>query len=183
MLKDNVLIRKIKTQIISILVVFLFVCCEKEATVKNYLSEPPVIKGLILRDHIGNFIRKLGTPNVKYIYGKNSSSSQRIMVYPTFFNTGLPVNSTTIMFNDNVKQNVTVTIVEGTLNMDLSTELNISNKIVKNKNFIVYQTQITVDQINNGDVGVLLSSIKKPGVYRIYIDFGDNVLYDNLLIQ
>ena len=168
---------------VLVLIILLIGCQKESATRSQIIDTPPIIKGFILRDSQGAFIKQLGTPNVKYIYDKNSFSSQQILIFPTFYNWGLPVHSTSIMFYNDVKQNITVTVVEGTIDKNLSSVLNVSSKVVKNKNFIIYQTQITEDQIKNDQVSINLSSVKKTGAYCIFLDFGDYVLYDNILIQ
>ena len=172
-----------KIKIFILVLLMSIASCEKEAIVKKHLSEPPVLKGFILRDHVGALIKQVGTPNVKYSDDSNSSLSQRILVYPTFFNTGIPVHSTSILFSSEVSQDITITIVEGTVNMNLSAELNMANQVLKNDDIFMEIKRISINQINNNYFSVSLSSIKKPGTYRIYIDFGDYVLYDNILIQ
>ncbi|RFC55610.1 hypothetical protein [Brumimicrobium aurantiacum] len=42
------------------------ISCKKDEPIKNYLSEPPVLKGFNIRDGNGVLMQKIGIPNVKY---------------------------------------------------------------------------------------------------------------------
>ena len=173
---------RIKTFILVLLM--SIASCEKEATVKKHLSEPPVLKGFILRDHVGALIKQVGTPNVKYAKDKKSLEDNKsyvinsLIVHNNF-------QTLRVFFEKIPAKKVTITIVEGVLSKAIENELNISNTVLQNRNHILFQHDYTVFPAvgGGGQVAIDLSFITKKGVFRVYTDFGEYVLYDNIIIQ
>ncbi len=162
----------------------IILSCKKDEPVKSYLSEPPVLKGFNIRDGNGILMQKLGVPNVKY--SEDPESEKKTFVYKTTING--PYKALSIYFGNKSSNKVEITVVRGIVDGSISNISSIPNTVISNQNLVVFELEFMPyfnTSLPNTDeiIGFPLPPSITPGVFRVYIDNGDYVLYDNIIIE
>lgn len=175
-----------ETLFLTLLLIFL--SCKKDEPIKSYLSEPPVLKGFNIRDDNGVLVQKLGIPNVKY--SEDPESEKKTFVYKTTINATLNAtyNAFYIFFGDKSSDKYKVTVVRGIVDANIANISSIPNTVISNQNLVVFELEFMPyfnTSLPNTDeiIGFLLPQNISPGVFRVYIDYGDYILYDNIIIE
>jgi hypothetical protein len=169
---------------IVILVLLIFLSCKKDEPIKSYLSVPPVLKGFNIRDGNGILMQKIGIPNVKY--SENPESGKQTLVLNSYLNS--PTNFLSIFFGNKSSNKVKITVVRGVVDGSIANVSSLPNTIVANQNRVVFEAELIPEFSNlppnaGGVVAFNLPQNINPGVFRVYIDYGNYILYDNIIIE
>ncbi|PKR81869.1 hypothetical protein CW751_00595 [Brumimicrobium salinarum] len=168
------------TLLLTLLLIFL--SCKKDEPIKSYLSEPPVLKGFNIRDGNGVLMQKIGVPNVKY--SENPESGKQTFVLNSYLNS--PTNFLSIFFGNKSSNKVKITVVRGVVDGSIGNISSLPNTIVPDQNLVVFEAELIPEfsdlPTNVGGVAAFnLPQNIDPGVFRVYIDYGDYILYDNII--
>jgi hypothetical protein len=136
----------------------------------------PAIDGYYLRDYSGEYISKVGMPNVKLSDGVDYSNSAYFFIsYPNPCTENICFIAVKAPISAGIKK---LWITQAKWNNRVSDEMidlnNTINTVVGGSP--VFQTEFTSDHVD-----VDLTSFSN-GYYRIYLKVNDYLLYDNLVI-
>ena len=165
---------KIRTLSILILIQLLSSCTKENTEFRMADFNIPIITGYYLRDVYGDYIGRVGYPNIKLGDKSNYSNSEYFLAfYPNPCNEHIGIHIESPVNSSTKKLWITPAIFdERTTNSSIY--LNCANIVVEG--YPVYQTEL-----DNNTTFLSLENIEN-GYYRIYLKIDDILLYDNLVI-
>lgn len=150
-------------------------CTKEETDIRLSEFEPPTITGFILKNELGESIKRIGVPNVKLGNESNDWTS------PYYF-TQYPNPSIDIIFIH------FRTPADGELKKIWITQANVDNQfgggfigINNANNMVVGGSPLFQAETTSNSMHINLSWLPE-GYYRIYIKVSEHLLYDNLII-
>jgi hypothetical protein len=161
-------LQKIAVYSLLLLIVICYSCSKDSGSQRVSEMQPPVITGYIIRDNYGQYVAKEGDPNVNNFY-YGGTPGYLLTSYPN------PASSRiSIEFQTPDTASKLIWIVNATTGYPVS-------YIAGSQNFIT--AGLPFQRLMSGHpLGGFLVSLL-PGYYRVYMQEGQVLLWDNIVIQ
>ncbi|MFC5272108.1 hypothetical protein [Adhaeribacter terreus] len=162
-------------KIFGFIVLLLLFSCDKEKEVRTASLQPPLVTGFLFRDFYGNPIQQVGNPNVK-TEGTDAAGYRSYMtVYPN------PVRdkAQVTFYSPTPAGKKSLWIVAGLQDQNLNSH----NFMQASFPQIGGQPLLKIDLEPDAQSRVLTLNLDNfpAGAYRVYLQLGDLLLWDNIL--